>query len=121
LDYNKTYRKGNNFSIKTKNLGQYKLAQDNTPPRIYNVNFVAGTTIKDQKTISVSVSDLHTDIDSYNAYLNGKWILLEYDYKTKKLTHNLDDGICVDGRNDLKIVVTDSLQNSTTFESYFFK
>lgn len=121
LEYNKTYRKGNSFSIKTKILGKYKLAQDTSMPRIYNVNFVEGNTLKEQKTISVSVSDLHSDIDTYNGYLNGKWILLEYDYKTKKLVHNLDDNICVQGRNDLKIVVTDNLQNSTTFESYFFR
>ena len=121
LDYNKTYRKGNNFSIRTKTLGKFKLAQDDTPPRIYNVNFVAGAKLTDQKTISVSVTDLHSDIDSYTAYLNGKWILMEYDYKTKKLTHNLEDKIYVEGRNDLKIVVTDNLQNSAIFESYFFK
>ena len=121
LDYNRTYRKGNTFSIKTKTLGKFKLAQDNTPPRIYNVNFIEGTTLKEQKIISVAVNDLQADIDTYNGYLNGKWILLEYDYKTKKLVHNLDDNICVTGRNDLKIVVTDNLQNSTTFESYFFR
>jgi hypothetical protein len=121
LEYNKTYRKGNTFSIKTRTLGKFKLAQDTTPPRIYNVNFVEGKTIKEQKTISVSITDLHSDIDTYNGYLNGKWILMEYDYKTKKLVHNLDDNICVPGRNDLKIVVTDNLQNSTTFESYFFR
>lgn len=121
LSYNKTYRKGNSFTMKTKSLGKYKLAQDTTPPRIYNVNFVEGSTIKDLKTIRVSVNDLHSDIDTFNAYLNGKWILMEYDYKTKKLIHNLDDNICVQGRNDLKIVVTDNLQNSTTFESYFFR
>ena len=121
LDYNKTYRKGNSFSVKKKTLGKYKLAQDTTPPRIYNVNFVEGKKLTDQKTISVSVTDLHSDIDTYNGYLNGKWILMEYDYKTKKLTHNLDDKIYVEGRNDLKIVVTDNLQNSTTFESYFLK
>ena len=121
LDYNKTYRKGNTFSTKIKTLGKYKLAQDSIPPRIYNINFVEGKTLKDQKIISVSVSDLHSDIDTYNAYLNGKWILMEYDYKTKKLVHNLDDAVYVQGRNDLKIVVTDNLQNSTTFESYFFK
>ncbi|WP_297868422.1 M23 family metallopeptidase [uncultured Flavobacterium sp.] len=121
LSYNKTYRKGNSFTMKTKSLGKYKLAQDTTPPRIYNVNFVEGSTIKELKTISVSVNDLHSDIDTFNAYLNGKWILMEYDYKTKKLIHNLDDNICVQGRNDLKIVVTDNLQNSTTFESYFFR
>lgn len=121
LDYNNTYRKGNSFSVKTKTLGKYKLAQDTAPPRIYNVNFVEGKKLTDQKTISVSVTDLHSDIDTYNGYLNGKWILMEYDYKTKKLTHNLDDKIYVEGRNDLKIVVTDNLQNSTTFESYFLK
>ena len=121
LEYNKTYRKGNSFTIKTKSLGKFKLAQDVTPPRIYNVNYVEGKTLKEQKTISVSVTDFHSDIDAYNGYLNGKWILLEYDYKTKKLVHNLDDNICVPGRNDLKIVITDNLQNSTTFESYFFR
>ena len=121
LEYNKTYRKGNTFSVRTKTLGKFKLAQDNTPPRIYNVNFVEGKTIKEQKTISVSISDLHSGIDTYNAYLNGKWILMEYDYKTKKLVHNLDDAICVEGKNDFKLVVTDNLQNSTTFESYFFR
>lgn len=121
LKYNNTYRKGNNFSIKTKTLGKFKLAQDITPPRIYNVNFIEGKTLTTQKIISVYVTDLHSDIDTYNGYLNGKWILMEYDYKTKKLTHNLEDAIYVEGRNDLKIVVTDNLQNSTTFESYFYK
>jgi murein DD-endopeptidase MepM/ murein hydrolase activator NlpD len=121
LDYNKTTRKGNSFSTKIKTLGKYKLAQDSIPPRIYNVNFVEGKTLKDQKTISVSVADLHSDIASYSAFLNGKWILMEYDYKTKRLTHNLEDAIYVEGRNDFKIIVTDSLQNSATFESYFFK
>ncbi|MFD2910159.1 M23 family metallopeptidase [Flavobacterium ardleyense] len=121
LKYNKTYRKGNTLSIKTRSLGKFKLAQDNTPPRISNVNFIEGKAIGAQKTISVSITDLHSDIGTYNGYLNGKWILMEYDYKTKKLVHNLDDNICVEGRNDLKIVVTDNLQNSTTFESYFLK
>ena len=97
------------------------MAQDSIPPRIYNVNFVEGKTLKEQKTISVSVTDLHSDIANYSAYLNGKWILMEYDYKTKRLTHNLEDAIYVQGRNDFKIIVTDSLQNSATFESYFFK
>ena len=121
LEHNKTYRKGTTFSMKTRTLGKFKLVQDITPPRIYNVNFIEGKTIKEQKTISISITDLHSDIDTYNGYLNGKWILMEYDHKTKKLVHNLDDNICVSGRNDLKIVVTDSLQNSTTFESYFFR
>jgi len=120
LDYNKTYRKGNTFSAKVRELGEFKLAQDSVPPRIYNVNFVEGRNLSKQKTLSVSIVDNLSGIDTYNAYLNGEWILMEYDYKTKKLIHQLSDGKFISGRNDLKIIVTDNMQNSTTFESYFF-
>lgn len=120
LNYNSTTRKGNSFIAKVRDMGQFKLAQDSIPPRIYNVNFVEGRNLNPQNTLSVSISDLHSGIDSYNAYLNGEWILMEYDYKTKKLVHHLKDNKYAIGRNDLKVIVTDNLQNSTTFESHFF-
>jgi len=120
LDYNKTYRKGTTFKLYTRNLGKYKLAQDSIAPRIYNVNFVEGKNLIKQATISVFIADNLSGIDTFNAYLNGNWILMEYDYKTKKLIHRLEDNKYAEGRNDLKIIVTDAMQNSTTFESYFF-
>ena len=80
LDYNKTYRKGNTFKFYTRNLGKYKLSQDNDAPRIYNVNFVEGKNLKNQSTISVYIADNLSGIDTYNGYLNGEWVLMEYDY-----------------------------------------
>ncbi|VXC36075.1 Peptidase M23 [Flavobacterium sp. 9AF] len=120
LYYNKTYRKGNSFSTRVRDLDTFKLAQDTVAPRIYNVNFIEGKDLKNQKTLSVSIADNLSGIDTYNAYLNGEWILMEYDYKTKKLIHTLSDNKYVKGKNDFKVVVTDNMQNSTTFESYFF-
>jgi murein DD-endopeptidase MepM/ murein hydrolase activator NlpD len=120
LSYNKSTRKGTTFKTYTKNLGKFKIAQDSIPPRIYNVNFVEGKNLKNQSTLSVFISDNLSGIDSYNAYLNGEWILMEYDYKTKKLVHQLSDGKFKEGRNDFKVIVVDNMQNSTTFESYFF-
>ncbi len=120
LGYNKTYRKGNTFSARVRSLENYKLAQDSISPRIYNVNFVEGSNLKNQKTLSVSISDNLSGIDTYNAYLNGEWILMEYDYKTKKLIHMLSDNKYKEGKNDFKVIVTDDMQNSTTFESHFF-
>ena len=120
LSYNKSTRKGTTFKTYTKNLGKFKIAQDSIPPRIYNVNFVEGKNLKNQSTLSVFISDNLSGIDSYNAYLNGEWILMEYDYKTKKLIHQLSDGKFKEGRNDFKVIVIDNMQNSTTFESYFF-
>lgn len=119
LNYNKTHRKGTTFSTRVRNFGTYKLAQDSIAPRIYNVNFVEGKNLSNQKTLRVSISDNLSGINSYNAYLNGEWILMEYDYKTKKLVHDLKDGKYKAGRNDFKVIVSDNMQNSTTFESYF--
>ena len=43
------------------------------------------------KYLSVQIADDLSGIDTYSATLNGEWILMEYDYKTKKLVHNLKD------------------------------
>lgn len=119
LDYNSSFRKGNKVSSKVKAFGKYKVGFDNVAPRIYNPNFIEGSNISKLSTLSVSISDALSGIDTYNAYLNGEWILMEYDYKTKKLVHNIKDGKVISGKNDIKILVTDKLNNTTTFSSNF--
>lgn len=121
LGYNKTYRKGNIFTTYTKDLGEFVLARDTIAPKISNPNFVEGKWISKQQFLEIYISDNMSGIAEYNGYLNGKWILLEYDYKTKKLSYNFEDNIADEGRNDLKIVVSDNMGNSTTFESHFFR
>lgn len=121
LGYNKTYRKGNIFTAYTKDLGAFILAKDTIAPQISNPNFVQGKWISTQKKLEIYISDNLSGIAEYNGYLNGKWILFEYDYKTKKLSYDFADDIADDGRNDLKVVVTDNLGNSATFESHFFR
>ena len=119
LEYNSSFRKANKVSAKVKAFGKYKVGFDNVAPRIYNPNFIEGSNISKLSTLSVSISDAVSGIDTYNAYLNGEWILMEYDYKTKKLIHNLKDGKVISGKNDIKIVVTDKLDNTATFSSNF--
>ena len=121
ISYVKSYLKGNNLSAKVKKLGNYKVVQDTTAPKIYGINFSEGKTIDAFNTLSVKIADDLSGIDTYKAYLNGNWILMEYDYKTKKLVHTLADNIYVKGKNEFKLVVTDEMNNSTTFESYFYK
>lgn len=121
LGFNKTTRKGNIFTTYTKDLGQFVLAKDTIAPKISNPNFVEGKWISKQQFLEIYISDNMSGIAEYNGYLNGKWILLEYDYKTKKLSYNFEDNISNEGRNDLKIVVSDNMGNSATFESHFFR
>ena len=45
----------------------------------------------------------------------------EYDYKTKSLIHDFNDNVVKDTKNDLKLIVTDNVGNSSTFEATFFR
>ncbi|RTY71196.1 M23 family metallopeptidase [Flavobacterium sp. LB2P53] len=120
-NYNPTYRKDNVFSTKVKILGKYALVSDTVAPKITMNAPVEGKWISTQKTIQLSISDDLSGIKSYNGYLNGKWVLFEYDNKTRKITHYFSDGIVAEGANDLKVIVTDNVGNSTTFETRFFR
>ena len=119
--YNTTKRKNTAFTTYTKYLGQYKLMKDTIAPKISITKNFSEKWISPQKDIQLIVSDDLSGIKSYNGYLNNNWILLEYESKTKKLTHSFADGIVAEGKNELKVVVTDNVGNSTIFETHFFR
>jgi hypothetical protein len=119
--FNTTKRKNTTFTTYTKYLGQYSLMKDTIGPKITMSNGIEGKWISAQKELKLTISDHLSGINTYNGYLNGKWILFEYESKTKKLTHTFTDGIVAEGRNDLKVVVTDNVGNSTIFETHFFR
>lgn len=119
--YNSTYRKDNVFNTKVKTLGKYALVMDTIAPKISLAKPIEGKWLSDQKTIQLTINDSLSGIKSYNGYLNGNWVLFEYDNKTKKITHKFSDGIVAEGANDLKVVVIDNVGNSTIFETHFFR
>jgi murein DD-endopeptidase MepM/ murein hydrolase activator NlpD len=111
----------NSFTIFTKYLGEYKLLKDTIAPKIKIIKSIEGKWISNQPELQFTISDDLSGVKSYNGYLNGKWILLEYETKTKKLMHRFTDGIVAEGKNDLKIVITDNVGNSAIFETQFFR
>lgn len=121
ISYYNTKRYKNSFTIYSKYLGDYKLIKDGKPPKIKSDKRIGGKWISNLNELQFSISDELSGIKSYDGYLNGKWILLEYESKTKKLIHRFSDGIVTEGKNDLKIVVTDNVGNSTIFETQFFR
>lgn len=121
IHYYNTKRYKNSFTIYTKYLGEYKLFKDSTPPKVKCDKSIGSKWISDINELKFTISDQLSGIKSYDGYLNGKWILLEYEPKTKKLIHRFSDGIVAEGKNDLKVVVTDNVGNSTIFETQFFR
>ena len=121
INYYNTKRYKNSFTIYTKYLGEYKLIKDGKPPKIKSDKHIGGKWISNLNELKFMISDELSGIKSYDGYLNGKWILLEYEPKTKKLIHRFSDGIVDEGKNDLKVVITDNVGNSTIFETQFFR
>ncbi len=116
-----TTRKGDVLSARTKSLGTFALQSDLVAPTITPVNFTDGKWMSKSSELKVKIADDLSGISNYRATVNGKWILMEYEYKTGVLTHNFDDGVVTDTENKLKVIVTDNVGNSSTFEATFFR
>ena len=120
-DHVSTYKRGNTFTTRTRNLGTYTLAKDTLAPRIRPKNFKDQQHLNNYHYLSLYISDDLSGVDTYSATLNGEWILMEYEPKTNTLTYNFDDIILDKKECKLSLTVTDNVGNSTTFASTFYR
>jgi murein DD-endopeptidase MepM/ murein hydrolase activator NlpD len=120
INYNSTYRKDSVFSAKVKTLGKYKLVTDTLAPKVSIAKPIEGKWVS-QDAIQLQISDAGSGIKTYNGFLNDQWVLFEYDNKTRTITHYFNDDFLLNGANELKVIVTDAMGNSTTFETHFFR
>ena len=121
LSYVNTKRKGNILSSSTKLFGRYTLSTDSVAPVIKALNFQNKKWLSKSRYLKIKIEDNFSGISKYRATINGKWILMEYDYKTKTLTHDFYDNVVNDTKNQIKLIVTDNVGNSSTFEATFFR
>jgi len=121
LYYSPTKKRGNTLSTRTKYLGSYSLGIDSENPEIKAINFKNKSWISNHKYLKVKINDKVSGIKNYRATLNERWILMEYDTKTQLLTHDFEDQTITETENNFKIIVTDNVGNSSTFESIFYR
>ena len=121
LSFNNTKRIDNTFSTYTKKLGEFKVSRDTIAPRVSISKSIEGKWITNQKAIQLYISDEMSGVNTYNGFINGNWVLFEYEHKNNKITHYFDDKFLNEGENDLKVVVTDNVGNSTIFETRFLR
>lgn len=119
--HSKTYKRDGSFTTRTRAFGTYTLAKDSISPTINARNFKEKQWLSNYSYLSLGISDDLSGINSYTATLNGEWILMEYEPKTKTITYNFDDKILNKTQCNLKVIVTDNVGNSSTFEHTFFR
>ena len=119
--YLKTRKRENKLFTTTKTLGKYTLLIDNQEPKIYNCNFKNGDWISNYQFLTIKISDSQSGIKSYEAFIDNDWILMEYDVKNKKLTYNFKDKQLVGTKHIFKLVVSDNVGNTNTYNSTFYR
>ncbi|MFV9550756.1 M23 family metallopeptidase [Algibacter sp. PT7-4] len=119
--YISTKRKNNLLIGKTKKLGTFTLVMDTIKPTIKAINFKNKQWLSKYRYLKIKINDEGSGIANYRATINGKWILMEYDYKKNTLTYDFNDRIITDTKNNLKVIVTDNVGNNSTFETLFYR
>ncbi len=92
-------------TFSTRELGTFILQTDTTPP---SVNLVEHS----RRQIRAYISDGMSGIDSFRALVNGEWVLMNYEYKTRYIwSEKLDESQPFEG--ELVLEVKDKAGNST--------
>lgn len=104
-------------------LGDYCIMVDEKPPVVTPVAFAYN--MRGYNKMKFKVTDNVETMGpvraiSYNAWVDGKWILLEYDKKNDMLVYEFDEHVG-EGDHVLKLVVKDAVGNETLYEENFIR
>ncbi len=109
------------LKAQTRDFGAYTIGIDTIPPKIkpvqFNANMQGTTRMRFAITDDVQTSG-KADGLSYEAFVDGNWILMEYDAKNDMLTHHFD-GHIKPGNHELVLEVTDDRGNKTVLQKSF--
>ena len=101
-----TKHKGGWYSAQVRDFGTFELRLDTIAPTIKAVNLRGNR-------LQVKISDDLSGVDTYHCYLNGKWILAEYDGKSASLSIDASGKLAA-GNNMLRVDVADGAGNQAT-------
>lgn len=115
--------RNNNFDgkyvrAKARDFGEFWVTADNTAPSISPINISNGKNMAGTQGISFSIGDNLSGIKSYDCFIDGRWVLMEYDAKKGTTTYKFDEMV-EHGKHDLTYVVTDLCNNKATYTAQF--
>ncbi|MDF2435063.1 MAG: hypothetical protein JWP44_4694 [Mucilaginibacter sp.] len=112
----------NNGYIKAqaKTFGDFYIKLDTIPPHITPINITNGKNMAQSHSIYLKIGDNLSGIKSYNGKIDGKWVLMEWDYKTKVLSYTFDKDVAP-GKHIFELTVSDNKDNISQFTANFYR
>ena len=98
------------ITARNRRFGTYYIKIDTTAPRIVPINLTQGKNIRGVKKVHFKISDNLSGISKFDTYLDGEWVLTEFDAKTATLSHTLNPALKA-GDHIFKVLVIDERNN----------
>ncbi len=112
-DYQDGYIKAQAHSF-----GDFFVRLDTVPPVIIPLNIKNGSIMAKARGIFLKIGDNLSGIKSYSGKIDGKWILMERDYKSKILSYTFNNDIAP-GKHKFELAVSDNKNNIAHFTAEF--
>jgi hypothetical protein len=106
------------LTAKTNRFGKFFILIDTIAPTIKPLVMYSDMTGK--KYMEFKITDNLAGVSTYNIYINGKWVLGEYEPKKLSLRYYFDNRLPKAESYKLKVVVSDNVKNEAIYE-YEFK
>jgi hypothetical protein len=98
-------------------LGYYNIQIDTIAPGISAGDFAAN--MKGRSQFSMRISDGLSGVDQIIPKIDGKWVLMEYDAKTSRLTCYFDSTRMTRGKHQFELTIIDAVGNKKVYSSSF--
>tara|TARA_B110000967_G_scaffold192989_1_gene220078 strand:- start:197 stop:1897 length:1701 start_codon:yes stop_codon:yes gene_type:complete len=103
---------------KVREFGDFCIIADTTNPEIKGVNIFPGKIFNTQTNIKLTIKDKNSGIKSYRGEIDGKWILMDYDYKRNLLKFDIDNNVSK-GKHTFTLNLIDNVGNATDYKAKF--
>jgi murein DD-endopeptidase MepM/ murein hydrolase activator NlpD len=101
-------------------FGRFTVMADTIPPVIEPRNISQGRDMSGSRLISFRVTDDLSGIKSYSGFIDGEWVLFEFDPKNNHLFYIFDDKRIGRGKNrQLELYVMDNKDNLSVYSVGF--
>src|SRR5690606_33564902 len=107
-------------TVNTRNFGDFYVAVDTIAPTITARNLTNGKNVATQSKIDFTIADNFSGIQSFNGYIDNKWVLMEYDSKNRHLWHRFDPSLAK-GEHIFKLIVKDWKDNERVYQAKFVR
>ncbi|MHA4896650.1 M23 family metallopeptidase [Pedobacter sp. PWIIR3] len=114
------YYENGYVKAKPRSFGNFYIGIDTVAPVILPQNIANGKSMAGIGKMMFKIRDNLSGIKTFNGYIDGRWVLMEFDTKTASLWHTFDE-MTARGKHNLELVVVDMKDNIKKYSITFYK